>query len=300
MQTIASEYHVSTSTFGFIIKEVLAAIWKSLSLEALSHTDARKVAEGFGSTWDLPHCIGAVDGKRIKMEYPRNSNALSVVLLAACDANYCFTAADVAVTNEAGGDLKLLNSHNLPQPDDLPHSEEIFPYFYIGNETCTLANNFMVPFSKYYIEGSAEPDEKRAFNYRLSRALRVTENAFGLLTSRFRIFHRGFKVSPENAIIIVKACVALHNFIMKTKNVGVQNPPPGYYGDCYSKETGKIVVEGKWRSEEKVLEDVEMSSNAVSSLDAVSNRFVLSEYLNNTLPLPYQRDHALKGGLESV
>ncbi|KAL3242010.1 hypothetical protein MRX96_021545 [Rhipicephalus microplus] len=44
-------------------------------------------------------------------------------------------------------------------------------------------------------EGDAE--EKKIFNYRLSRARRVVGNAFGILANRFRCFHTVINASPE-------------------------------------------------------------------------------------------------------
>ena len=60
-----------------------------------------------------------------------------------------------------------------------------------------------------------QTEEQQIFNYRLSRARRVSENAFGLLASRFRVFHSMFNVRPESVISIVHATLVLHNFLLK-------------------------------------------------------------------------------------
>jgi hypothetical protein len=39
------------------------------------------------------------------------------------------------------------------------------------------------------------------------------ECAFGILTNRWRIFHRPVNVSPDLAVDIVKACTVLHNIV---------------------------------------------------------------------------------------
>ena len=49
--------------------------------------------------------------------------------------------------------------------------------------------------------------------YRLCRARRYVECAFGILSNKWRIFQRPLNVSPEFAVVIVKVCVVLHNFV---------------------------------------------------------------------------------------
>lgn len=54
--------------------------------------------------------------------------------------------------------------------------------------------------------------------FRASRARRVVENAFGILSSRFRVLRSPILQNYENAVKTVKACVVLHNFIMQNHN----------------------------------------------------------------------------------
>ncbi|CAN7989599.1 unnamed protein product, partial [Ixodes pacificus] len=64
--------------------------------------------------------------------------------------------------------------------------------------------------------GTPLSDDQKVFNYRLSRARRVVENAFGILANRFRWManlHTVIGATPERTAAIVKATCLLHNFL---------------------------------------------------------------------------------------
>ena len=54
--------------------------------------------------------------------------------------------------------------------------------------------------------------------FRLSRARRVVENCFGILSSRFRVLHTPILLDFENAKKVVQAVVTLHNYILENFN----------------------------------------------------------------------------------
>ena len=53
---------------------------------------------------------------------------------------------------------------------------------------------------------------ERIFNYHLSRARQISENVFGILAARFGVFRTPIHLSPDNAVIVTNACLALHSF----------------------------------------------------------------------------------------
>ena len=64
-----------------------------------SKEEQLNISAGFEDTRNFPHCIGAINGKHIRIECPKMTGTYyynykglySIVLLAICDSNYCFT-----------------------------------------------------------------------------------------------------------------------------------------------------------------------------------------------------------------
>ena len=109
------------------------------------------------------------------------------------------------------------------------------PYFIVGDEAFPLQSWLLRPFP-----GRGIPEDQRIFNYRLSRARRVIENAFGILSARWWIFLKPIQSSVEKTDMIIKASICLHNFLRQTNSAGYC---PAGFVDTYD-NTGKIKEEG--------------------------------------------------------
>lgn len=81
-------------------------------------------------------------------------------------------------------------------------------FVFIADEAFALKTWLMRPFP-----GRGMTNEKRIFNYRLSRARRTIENAFGILVQRFQILKHHLEMDPKNAVTITMACCVLHNML---------------------------------------------------------------------------------------
>lgn len=174
-------------------------------------------------------CLGALDGKRVLIAKPRNSGSeyydykghLSIIMMALVDADCKFLYVDVGAHGRAsdGGvwdncTLKAAiedKSLNIPASKNLPFSGRQCPYVIVGDDAFPLKPYMMKP----YHERNQTP-KHRIFNYRLSRARRTSENAFGILSAKFQIFKHAINTSPDNVKDIVLATVALHNFLRTT------------------------------------------------------------------------------------
>lgn len=223
-------YRVGISTARLIVKEVCQALWLVLQSECIPQPTKETwevSAKGFESIANFPHCIGAVDGKHIRLVCPVGSGSMffnykeyySIVLMAIADSSYRFTFVNIgSYGNDCDSsilkDTKLWKSiesgsHNLPEEMCLPGTESPkVPYFFVADAAFGLHKHLLRPYA-----GTHLTVEKRIFNYRLCRARRYIECAFGILSNKWRIFHRPLNVQPDFATDIVKACIVLHNYV---------------------------------------------------------------------------------------
>ena len=95
--------------------------------------------------------------------------------------------------------------------------ESEVPYINVADDAFPLTTYCMKPYSSQKLS-----DSKRIFGYRLSRARRTTENAFGILSNRFRVSSSHMYLQPNNATKITLACV-LHN-ILRTHSKNSYSP----------------------------------------------------------------------------
>lgn len=82
-------------------------------------------------------------------------------------------------------------------PEDTRIGSIYMPFVFVADDAFPLADRIMKPFTPSR-EGTLTDFEK-IFNYRLSRARRCIENAFGILTSKFICLARSLLCSPERA-----------------------------------------------------------------------------------------------------
>lgn len=99
----------------------------------------------------------------------------------------------------------------LPKPEKVRDSNQELPYVLVGDEAFALSPFLMRPYPRRY-----DLDlRKRVFNYRLSRARRIVETSFGILSAVWRIFKSPLRTNLATSIKIIKACCCLHNFLLK-------------------------------------------------------------------------------------
>ncbi|KAJ8971000.1 hypothetical protein NQ317_012113 [Molorchus minor] len=128
----------------------------------------------------------------------------------------------------------------------LPGRAKPLEYVIVADDAFPLTTNIMKP----YPGPHAKTSKERSFNYRLSRARRISENVFGILSSVFRVLRKPLLLQPEKAEKIVLACVHLHNFLRTSP--GSNSYMPLGELDRENSSTGEI-IEGLWRQDSEQL-----------------------------------------------
>ncbi|CAK1591625.1 unnamed protein product [Parnassius mnemosyne] len=233
---------ISPQALSSIIPDTCEALFKVLCPDFLkfpnTEQDWKNIAEKFEKRWNFPHCLGAIDGKHVSIALPPGcgsefynyKNRHSMVLMAIVDAQYKFILCDFGTNGRIsdGGVLrntvffeKLQDSKlNIPAAELVNNSNRSLPYVFVADDAFPLRTDMIKPFR----QADLNTYEKKIYNYRVSRARRIVENAFGILASRFRIFHTEINIEPKNIDSVVLACCALHNYLTETNQANYSPP----------------------------------------------------------------------------
>nr|XP_022903097.1 protein ALP1-like [Onthophagus taurus] len=268
-RSLMYSFRVSESTISLFVPKVCRAIYDTLREDYLKvptvTADWLNIAQDFENRWNIPNTIGALDGKHIVFNAPKSAGSVyfnykgthSIVLLALVDANYMFRYIDVGTNGRVSDGGVFANSSlyralfnannplNIPENKSLPGRNLEIPHVVVADAAFPLSTRILKPFPIRNMT-----TEQRIFNYRVSRARRVVENAFGILANRFRILLNTINLSPEKVQVITLACCVLHNFLRKemketyneqqSENMVFQNGLSHQGGNRYSTQVRAI------------------------------------------------------------
>lgn len=133
-----------------------------------------EIAKKFEIRANFPHCLGAVDGKHLRIVNPLGSMFFnykgysSIVLMAVADSNYRFVYVDIGGYGK-DHDATIFQRTSLwcaietkkielPTEESLPGSNKLVPYFLIGDEAFPLHKNLLRPYG-----GSNLSTKKKSF-----------------------------------------------------------------------------------------------------------------------------------------
>ncbi|XP_030844777.1 putative nuclease HARBI1 [Strongylocentrotus purpuratus] len=284
-KTLQYGFRVAHNTISVFIPHVFQAIIDELSDEVLMSPDTpegwKQVAQSFYNCWNLPHCVGSIDGKHVAIRKPPKTGSLFYNYK---DAQYKFMYVDIGHTG-SGSDAGVFNESPFKAAIEavklnLPEADQPLEYFHVGEDAFALKTWLMKPLPLRNMT-----HQQRVYNYRLSRARRVVENAFGLLAARFRCLLVTLPLTPDRVIKITHACCVLHNLLLlKNPTIDVA------IIDQEDPQHNHEIIPGSWRQDAH-LPDMEHLYRGNASIAAKEQRNYLMEYVNSPVgSVPWQDD----------
>lgn len=282
---------VSDSAISLFVPEVCQAILDQYTDEVMplprTPEDWKEIEQEFKERWNVPHAVGALDGRHCPIEKPQGGGSLyynyknfhSVVLMGLVDADYKFIWADVGGCGSMG-DAQIYNHSDLkraiesgetqlPPDDPLPNDDKDFPYFILADEAFALSTFLVKPYSRKLMERSL-----RIFNYRISRGRRVVENAFGIMSLKLQILQRPMNKNIHTCRTIIKTCVVLHNLLRLRY-------PNGHIGLVDAEDNEGNLQPGQWRNLVQMPDMDHVIGAGQASTQAKRNREYLRAYFSS-------------------
>ena len=157
-------------------------------------------------------------------EYFNYKHSFSIVLMALLNRNFCFMFCDVhnkgrisdsGVFRDCILFQKLqMNSLHLPQPESLSNGDVKMPNIFVVDNAFRLHPNTIKPFPG----DQSQVSMQRNFNRKLSSVCIVVENAFGVMSTRFRVLRipissttkRSFKSRNGKCLVLTRDQLTPH------------------------------------------------------------------------------------------
>ncbi|XP_072141350.1 uncharacterized protein [Dermacentor andersoni] len=224
-RVVATVFGVGRSTVNGIYREFCEAVISVLEkdwLKMLRPADMDEHIREFMAVCDFPQAVGALDGCHFPVSPPEEHATdyynykgwHSIILLALVDHKYRFRYINVGAPGRSH-DSHVYRMSSLSQMVASPLFKApaaaiggvAVPPLILCDQAFPLTPNLIKPFGH---NGPLNEDQ-RTFNYHISRARRIVENAFGRLKARFRFTSKRMECDIDNARLVIRACCVLNN-----------------------------------------------------------------------------------------
>ena len=265
-RTLSHLFGVARSTVCTILHETCAAIATALMstyIKFPTGQSLQNVIEGFELKWGFPQCMGAIDGSHIPIcapelnhtDYYNRKGWYSMVVQAVVDHDYLFRDICVGWPGSVHDARIFINSllyKRISEEGILNgHDRNLLgcriPACIIADAAYPIQTWLLKPFAD---TPSLTPQQK-CFNYRLSRARMVVENAFGRLKGRWRRLLKRNDMTTEHIPTVIAVCCVLHNICeihgegfndaWLQEETDYQQPYPSSFGSASNNETAHSV-----------------------------------------------------------
>ena len=221
--TVAQLFGLRCSTVCEVFHECCSVIAEKLLpgyVEIPNGNDLKEIIEGIECCWNFPQVVGAFDGTHIPIARPSQNQSdyhnrkgyHSIIMQAVVNYRLDVWIGWLAQVHDARG-LSNSTLYNKACRGCLFHDWKRnmggvnIPLLLLADPVYPLLLWLMKPFSQYPYMSRQE----KKFNYHLSHARVVVENAFEQLKGRWRCLLKKNESNTNNIPKIIQCCVVLHN-----------------------------------------------------------------------------------------
>lgn len=225
-RTIGHLFGIARCTVCVIVHDTCTAIVTTMMSQYITFPkgdDLKEVIAGFKEKCGFVQCAGAIDGTHVAVRAPAMNHTdyynrkgwYSIIVQGVVDHNYLFrnvycgwpgSVHDARVLANSSVFQKA-NSGEILEGNTVTMLGQEIPVFLVADSAYPLSTWLMKPFP----HNTALSTAQRTFNYRLSRARIVSENAFGRLKARWRRLLKQNDMAIPNIPDVIIACCILHN-----------------------------------------------------------------------------------------
>ncbi|XP_064469657.1 uncharacterized protein LOC135384383 [Ornithodoros turicata] len=224
-RTVAHVFAVGRSTVNGIYREFCDAVIAVLErdwLQMMTADEMENHIREFQAVCDFPQGVGALDGCHFPVSPPKDDATdyhnykgwYSIILMALVDHKYRFRYISVGAPGRCHdahvyrrSQLSHIVASPLLQAPVALVAGTAVPLVILCDQAFPLTANLIKPFG----HNTTLTDDQRNFNYHLSRARSIVENAFGRLKARFRYTARRMDCDVNNARLVIRTCCILNN-----------------------------------------------------------------------------------------
>ena len=217
-RTISHLFGIVRSTVCEIVQETCQLIVKTLFGKYIQFPTGDKLNElvdTFKGKWGVPQCVGAIDGSHIPVASPAMNHTdyynrkgwYSIILQGVVDHFYRFmninggwpgSVHDARVFSHSKI-YKRMNDGSLLPNQTITVNRVNIPLYLIGDSAYPLMEWLMKPFT----HGTDLTAQQKTYNYRISKARIVVENAYERLKGRWHRLMKKNDMSIENILTVI-------------------------------------------------------------------------------------------------
>lgn len=242
------------------------------------------MSEGFLEKCKIPHCVGTIDARHVRIKKPAHSGSLyynykrffSIGVQAVVDSNYRFIFIDVGSYGSQHDSTTFKNSEFykalkleslcIPGKRSLQGCKAKLPFYFIGDGAYPFMEMLMKPYAGYNLS-----EEQSQYNKKISGARVCSENAFGHKCQKWRIYYTTIQTEPEVVELIIKSTSILHNILIDLGDININHSLipsdltdaflPAKNGTDNDEDKGKFIIGKPERIRNDLVDYFEYQSN---------------------------------------